>query len=354
MKSKINKFIKILDDHNVDALLIHSKVNKKYIGALTGSGVKVLITKNHFYQLMDGRYINEANLNTNDFENIVFNQGENYLELVKKICGNSKIAIETNQIFIKEYLEMQKLGLNIYFLDDQLSRIRMCKDEHELFLIQKACDITDRVYAQLLEKIHVGMTEKEVAAWINFLSLKEGANSMSFETIVVSGIRGCLPHGRPSDKVLNKGELVTVDFGVVYNGYQSDMTRTFAIGKVSDELIKIYDTVYLAQTKGVEFIRANVTGSQVDKYVRDIIQQKGYGQYFTHGLGHGIGMGENELPLLNKNSEMILLDGMVMSCEPGIYIENLGGVRIEDDVAIINGKGMALNKSPKELIVSEG
>lgn len=162
------------------------------------------------------------------------------------------------------------------------------------------------------------------------------------------------PHGRPTDKTFQEHEFITIDFGITYKGYQSDMTRTICIGEPDPKLKEIYDVVLKAQCAGVDFIRSGVSGKEVDSYVRGIIEEHGYGEYFTHGLGHGMGMGDGELPLLNQNSDTILEDGMIMSCEPGIYVPGLGGVRIEDDVVIINGKGVPLNKTTKELIIVEG
>lgn len=354
MNNRLHNIRHILDEKQVDAILIKSKSNKRYVGALTGSGVNVLITKNKIFQIMDGRYINEAKENTHGFVNIVHEQGKSYLDNVSSIIAEkATLAIEANQVLVKEYLAMQTYGFKIVLLENELEQVRKIKDADEIAIVRKACEITDKIFMEAILTIKVGMKEQELSALLQYLAIKNGASGMAFDTIVASGIRGSMPHGRPTNKVFNEHEFVTIDFGITYKGYQSDMTRTICIGEPDPQVKKIYDVVLQAQCAGVEFIKAGVKGKEVDAYVRNIIDEHGYGEYFTHGLGHGMGMGDGELPLLNKTSEMILEEGMIMSCEPGIYVPNVGGVRIEDDVFIQNGKGVSLNKTTKELIILE-
>lgn len=355
MNINIENFNNILNIKKADAILISSKSNKIYINALTGSGVKVLITKEKVHQIMDGRYINEAEKLEANFINIVYGQGENYIDSIKKILGNDKkILIEGSNTLIKEYFKFKDSSLNIELLDDELEFQRRIKSKEEIEKVKKACEITDEIFSECLSEIKIGMTERELGALIQYLALKKGAQGMAFETIVASGVRGAMPHGRPTNKKIVDGELITIDFGVIYEGYQSDMTRTIGIGKVNKELQKIYKIVLESQREGIKFIKSGIKGKDVDSHVRNIIESYGYGKYFTHGLGHGIGIGTGEFPILNKSSEMILEEGMIMSCEPGIYIPNLGGVRIEDDVVIRDGQGISLNRSSKELIILEG
>lgn len=354
MNIRINKVRELLSKKNLDAILITSKANKQYIGALTGSGVKVLLTANANYQIMDGRYINEAEKMSNHFQNIVYDQGSNYMNEVLNICGsNCKLGIEGSKVTATEYLQLKKQGFYVELLANELEYIRRLKDKNEIALIKEACQITDDIFELALSKIHVGMTESELAAIITYFALSKGASAMAFDMIIASGIRSALPHGRPTSKTFQNHEFITIDFGIIYNGYQSDMTRTICLGEPTDQMREIYNVVKDAQQAGIAFIKNGVRGKDVDKYVRDIISQAGYGDYFTHGLGHGIGIGGGEYPLLNKQSDMILENGMIMSCEPGIYLPNLGGVRIEDDVLISNDQGIELNKTSKELIIIE-
>lgn len=335
------------------AVLIKSKTNKRYVGALTGSGVQVVITMDKVYQIMDGRYINEANDTTQGFENIVYDQGGNHLSVVKDIVKTGKLAIEANQTLVKEYLKIAEAGFAIILLENELEVIRKNKDAEEIALVQQACDITDQIFAEAIAPIRVGMKEYELSALLQYLAIKNGASGMAFDTIIASGVRGAMPHGRPSDKPFAEHEFITIDFGITYQGYQSDMTRTVCIGTPDPQVKAIYDVVKDAQAAGVAFIKAGVMGKDVDLHVRKIITEAGYGDYFTHGLGHGMGMGDGELPILNRQSETVLEENMIMSCEPGIYIPGIGGVRIEDDVVIRNGRGVALNHTTKELIQLE-
>lgn len=348
---RIQKIRQILIEKEAYALLIKSENNKRYVGALTGSGVQVLITKDNVYQLMDGRYINEAKETTQGFENIVYDQGSGYLPVVKEIIGTQPLAIEASQTLAKEYIKLTSYDFPIRLLDNELEVARKNKDAEEIALVQKACDITDQIFLEAISTIKVGMKEYEVSALLQYLAIKNGASGMAFDTIVASGTRGAMPHGRPTDKTFAAHECITIDFGIIYQGYQSDMTRTVCIGEPSAKMKEIYDIVHRAQCAGVAFIKAGVTGKEVDAHVRNIITEAGYGEYFTHGLGHGMGMGDGELPVLNQRSETILEEGMIMSCEPGIYVPGVGGVRIEDDVLIHQGVGVALNHTTKEMII---
>lgn len=353
MDYRVEKIRDLIEKRDVDALLIKGKNNKRYIGALTGSGVYVLITKENKYQIIDGRYIDEANKKTSGFINKVVSQGSyipSIIELLQEL-NIKNIAIESQAMSIQEYILLQKAGFDISLITNELGKVRAVKSKEEIELIKKACEITDEVFSLVISEIKEGMTELEVSALLQYHALKKGASGMSFEPIVVSGSRGAMPHGRPTNKKLKKNEAITIDFGVVYEGYQSDMTRTISIGKPPEIIQQIYDVVLKAQLSAIDAIKEGMKASDVDKVARDIIQESGFGNYFNHGLGHGIGLGDGEVPTLNQKSDDILTEGMVMSCEPGIYIPDVGGVRIEDDIVIIDGKGVSLNNTSKEFII---
>ncbi|SHK44746.1 Xaa-Pro aminopeptidase [Clostridium cavendishii DSM 21758] len=354
MNKRIKKIQKLLVDKNVDCILIKSKSNKKYINALTGSGVNVLVTRNKAFQIMDGRYVNEAKESNTEFEILVYSQGGDYISKISELMnaeGYNKLAIEGNQILVKDYLKMEKVGLKLVLFTDELDELRKIKDFDEINLVRKACEITDYIFDEAIKEIKVGMKEYELSAYIQYLAIKNGASQMAFDTIVASGVRGAMPHGRPTSKAFMNNEAITIDFGITYEGYQSDMTRTIFIGEPRKEIRKIYDVVKEAQMLGISTIKKGSIANEVDKAVREYIYKQGYGEYFTHGLGHGIGMGDGEFPILNPKSTTLLEDGMIMSCEPGIYIPGIGGVRIEDDVLIENGIGVPLNKTSKEYII---
>ncbi|WP_261321712.1 M24 family metallopeptidase [Enterococcus raffinosus] len=258
------------------------------------------------------------------------------------------LAIESDGLSIKEYSCLSET-FNVTIWSSQIQQLRAIKSAEEIQLIKNACTMTDEIFAELLPSIRVGMSENELGALIHYLSLKKGASAMAFDPIVASGPRSALPHGRPTRRLLEQGDFVTIDFGIVLEEYQSDMTRTVTIGEAPQELYTIYQVVKEAQQTAIDFIREGVTGQEVDEVARKIIDESGYGKYFSHGLGHGIGMG-GDIPILNKNSQMILKENMVMSVEPGIYLPDVGGVRIEDDIAIQNGVAVVLNQTTKDLV----
>jgi Xaa-Pro aminopeptidase len=225
------------------------------------------------------------------------------------------------------------------------------KDETELALLRTAASITDRVFTDLLGLLRPGVTELEIAGEIAARHRRYGAENDAFDSIVASGQHSALPHASPTTKAIGAGEFVTLDFGCVYQGYHSDMTRTVAVGRVSREMKKVYAVVLDAQRAGVDAARAGITGKKLDQAARGVIQRAGYGKYFIHGLGHGIGLQIHEEPRVSKKNSEPLVSGSVITIEPGIYIPGKFGVRIEDDV-VLHGSGCeAITRSPKELII---
>lgn len=352
MLNRIEKFRELIKRLGIDAILIKGKANKKYIGALSGSGVKVLVTRRNAYEILDSRYVDEANKKTKDFK-IIDHKGSYYstLENIMNQEFIKLIGVEGSQTLALEYLHLEKIFDKVILLGKEVETLRAVKDKEEIEKVRKACEVTDKIFSEVIKIIKVGVTEQEIAAEINYLAMKMGASAMSFDTIVASGYRSAMPHGRPTSKKIEYGDAIVIDFGIVLDDYQSDMTRTVFVGEVSERLREIYNIVLNAHLKAMDAIRPNVLGKDVDKVARDYIKDMGYGGFFGHGLGHGMGMGDCEIPTLSSTSRDILKEGMIMSDEPGIYIPNLGGVRIEDDVAIIDGKGVSLNTTTKDLIV---
>lgn len=360
MAKRINKIQNFLNEQNIDAVLFISKTMKKWMCTMQGSGCKVLITKNKGYLIVDGRYITEAREKEKDLEIVLHNPhitGKSYLYAVENILKEERchvLGVEATELLVKEYQQMEKMDVDLLLLDNEIMNLRIIKDVEEYEAIQKAVDITDEIYAEVLKHIHVGMSEYEISALVQYYAIKAGAQQMSFDTIVSSGERTALPHGRPTNRLIKAHEPIMIDFGIQYENYQSDMTRVCFIGEPEEKYKKIYDVVLKAQMTGLEAMKAGVKASDVDKKARQVIEQAGYGEYFDHGLGHGIGVTDSgEGPILNSKSEIILQDYMVMSCEPGIYIPGVGGIRIEDDVVIMNGKGVPMNKTTKNYIILE-
>lgn len=360
MAKHIDKIKELLDKLEIDAALIKSKTTKKYLDTVTGSGIHLLITKDSSYVILDGRYVEEVKEREKDFEiieNTPSKSKKSHFDIINIIlnkCNYKSLGIEDGAYSIADYKKLKGYKFNISLIGEEINKIRIVKDEYEIEIIKEACKITDVIFQKVLKHIKVGISEREINAYLQYYSLLLGANKMSFETIVTSGPRTAFPHGRPTDRKVKAHEPIMIDFGIEYKNYQSDMTRTIFIGEPISEIRKIYEIVKLAQQAGLNAIKPGVLASDVDKAARDVIINAGYGEYFNHGLGHGIGIGDGcEYPYLNQTSDVILEENMVMSCEPGIYIPNLGGVRIEDDVLIKNGLGFPLNKTTKELIILE-
>ena len=327
---------------------------------MTGSGCQVLITKENGYLIVDGRYITEAKEKEHDLEIILHNPhltGRNYLGTVEEIlkkenCKN--IGVEAYNVLVKEYREIEKLGVEVLLLGQEIANLRIIKDNEEIEAMKEAIAITDEIYQEVIKHIHIGMSEYEISALVQYYSIKAGAQQMSFDTIVATGERTALPHGRPTSRTVKAHEPIMIDFGIQYNNYQSDMTRVCFIGEPDPKIKDIYDVVLKAQLAGLAAIKEGVVASDVDKAARDVIETAGYGEYFNHGLGHGLGIGEDgEGPTLNSQSKTVLKEHMMMSCEPGVYVPGIGGVRIEDDVVIIDGIGVPLNKTTKDYIILE-
>lgn len=360
MAKRIEKVQEFLENKNIDALLIQSKTMKKWMSTMLGSGCKVLITKQCGYLILDGRYITEAKEKEHDLKIILHNPhttGKSYLYAVKQILKQDhcqSLGIEASEVLIKDYRQMENLDVELCLLDNDIMNLRIVKDETEIAAMKKTIALTDEVYAKVLEHIHVGMSEYEISALVQYYAMAAGAQQMSFDTVVTSGERTALPHGRPSSRKVKAHEPIMIDFGIQFENYQSDMTRVCFIGEPDPRIKEIYDVVLKAQLTGLEAIKAGTVACDVNKAAREVIEKAGYGEYFDHGLGHGIGVTDSgEGPILNSQSQTVLQDGMMMSCEPGVYVPGLGGIRIEDDVVIINGKGVPMNKTTKDYIILE-
>lgn len=338
-----------------DAVLIKSKTMKRYLRTLTGSGCKVLVTRERAYMILDGRYTTEAHEREHTLELVEHAQGESYLPHVKRLLeaeGARVLGVEADQMLVDEYRRVEALGFEVVLLGDEIPMMRMAKDADEIAALQRAVDLTDEIYEAVVAELHVGMTEYEVSALLHYHSYLRGAEAMSFDTIVGTGPRSALPHGRPTARRIEPHDAVLMDFGIQYGGFQSDMTRVVFVGEPEPEMRRIYDVVLEAHLAGIDAMRAGAVAEDVDRAARNVIERAGYGENFSHGLGHGVGIGnDTEFPLIRPGSKTVLADGMIMSCEPGVYVAGLGGVRIEDDIVIENGVGRPMNHAPKQLRV---
>ncbi|WP_102027365.1 M24 family metallopeptidase [Salirhabdus sp. Marseille-P4669] len=349
---KVTKLRKALEEQNVDGILITSEKNRRYITGFTGTAGVALITQEHAVFITDFRYTEQASEQVKGFEIV-----EHKVLITKEVAnqverlGIKRLGFEKAHVTYSTYeAYREQVSAELVPLAGIIEKLRLIKTDEEINILKEACQIADNAFEHILGFIKPGVKEIDVSNELEFFMRKQGATSSSFDIIVASGFRSALPHGVASDKVIESGELVTLDFGAYYKGYCSDITRTVAVGEINDKLKDIYNTVLEAQLRGVEGLKPGITGIQGDALTRDYIKEKGYGDYFGHSTGHGIGLDVHEGPTLSYRGEAKLEPGMVVTVEPGIYIPNVGGCRIEDDVLITENGYEKLTHSSKELI----
>lgn len=352
----INKLKAYLKENNAAALIM-SQENICYFTSFHSSNGYLVVTGEKAIFLTDSRYVEAAGNKIKTCDEIIETKGmEKTLKPVIESLGIKKLMLESERITVSRFGEIKKLFCNIDIvcdgnLDKTISNIRLVKNQSEIDKIVTAQRIAEKAFDHILGFIEVGKTEKEVALELEYFMLKNGADGLSFETIAVSGKNSSLPHGVPSDKKIESGDFVTMDYGAITEFYHSDMTRTVAVGEVSSKQIEVYETVLEAQLKGLEAIRSGIKGKDVDAVARKIIADKGYGDYFGHGLGHGVGVEIHEAPSLSPSGEIILEEGHIVTVEPGIYLPGEFGVRIEDMAVVTKDGCENLTVCEKKLIV---
>ncbi|AOT68166.1 M24 family metallopeptidase [Geosporobacter ferrireducens] len=351
MEIRIAKLRKLLEEMKLDSALIYKPENRRYMSGFTGTSGYVFITTDKAYFITDFRYVEQAAVQCKGYE-ILQHSSEKTLYQILEGFPIQHMGFEGDFVTYQEYKELTEKLPRIAFesLGSTLEKLRIIKDDQEIALIEKAAKITDEAFSHICRYIKPGVTEWEIALELESFMKKKGASATSFDSIVASGKRSSLPHGVASDKMIETGDFVTLDFGCVYQGYCSDMTRTIVVGKASEKQREIYTIVLDAQLKALAFIKPGVTGIEVDRVARDIISAKGYGAYFGHGLGHGVGLEVHESPRLSPLGKDVLQPGMIVTDEPGIYLPDFGGVRIEDLVLVTETGHRTLSKSTKELI----
>ena len=352
----MSRLERLFEGYNgADCAVITSDVNRRYFTGMKSSAGTVVAFPDKAYLLIDFRYIEKARATVMDAE--VIEQKRLYPQINELLerHGAKSFAIESETMTVRE-LNTYRLFFPKMTIDDSdalsnaISAMRSVKDADELECIRKAQKIAEDALKELLPQIRPGATERGLALELNRLMFEKGAEDLSFETIVLSGTNTSMPHGVPSDKVIENGEFVLMDFGAVWNGYHSDMTRTVCVGEPSDEMRKVYDIVLEAQLAGIEAAKAGIIGCELDKVSRDIIEAAGYGECFGHSLGHGVGLEIHERPNASPNYRIALSEGAVVTVEPGIYIAGKFGVRIEDFVVLNNEDCENLTNFEKNLI----
>lgn len=350
MWRKLNDILK-----TTDALMITSPHNLRYFSGFAGGEGVCIIGGKFRYLFVDSRYTVAAKLEATDFEIIEYAGGKLAEEILARLRGNTvkSLGFEDDNLTVAAFDTYKEkfTGIDFVGISKEMGKLRMVKTEEELDCIRRAEAIGDIAFEKVLPTLKAGVSECEIAAELEYQMRLCGAEGASFETIVVSGYKSGMPHGKPDGKKLEKGDFVTMDFGCIFGGYCSDMTRTVVIEEASQEQVKIYNTVLKAQLAGLEVISAGVIGKDADAVARRIITEAGYGKCFGHSLGHGVGLLIHEQPNLSPLSETVLCKNMVVTCEPGIYIEGFGGVRIEDTVVVKENGIENLSRSPKELMI---
>lgn len=351
-EDRIKKLRNLLRENYIDGYLISDKAGMNYISGFTGTYGKILITKNRKIIFADGRYFEQLRKQAPDFE-IVDNHMRmtEYVQKTIKKLNLDVVGFEPNELTAGEYLKLVGSEIKLKPIEHLIENLRMIKDCSEISKIKKAGNIADQAFNHILSFIKSGMTELEVAREIDRYGLKHGADSTAFETIVSSGTRSSLPHGHATNKIIEKNGMIILDFGFMVDGYYSDITRTIAIGNVDEKLKKAYYTVLNAQQRAIKHCKLGTKLSDLDAIAREYITNEGFGPNFLHGTGHGIGLTVHEYPLLNSDSLESVKEGETFTVEPGIYLENLGGIRIEDDVLIDKiGTAHLLTHASKEWI----
>ena len=351
--SRIENLKALLEEKSLDAIYIGYNPNIKYLTNFSGSAGSVLITKAKDYFITDFRYKDQSHKEVHGFEIVINYSAQDEL---KRILESEEIKILGFEATHMSYGAYENNinnfpGVKFIPLTDVVEKLTMQKTDDELAKIQKAIGISDKTFSKMLEFIKPGMKELDVSAEITYTHKKLGALKDAFEPIVASGWRAALPHGIASNKIIEKGEILTLDFGCVHEGFCSDMTRTIALGDPGTEMKKVYGIVLDAQLKAIDAARSGISSKSLDSAARDIINAHGYGENFGHGLGHGLGIEVHEMPSLSQRTDMTLTENSVVTIEPGIYLEKLGGVRIEDDIILKPDGCVVMNKSPKDLII---
>jgi len=354
MNARLQKLRAQFDALHIDAFLVTFLPHVRYLSGFSGSNAICIVSRSSQFILSDGRYTDQIRNEVTDWD--IFITKTDLLDEIRKrrlLPRGTRLGFDGNSVQFSQYQELKKLFPGIKFLPkaECIEKISAVKDAGEVVKIQKAAAITDAVFSELLPLIAPGVSELDLAAEISYRQRKHGAEGDAFETIVASGERSALPHGRASAKKIRNGEFVTLDFGSVYEGYHSDLTRTVAVGKVTPEGKKIYATVRTAQQKAIDAARSGMKARDLDAVARRYIRKLGYEKFFRHSLGHGIGLQIHEPPRISVLSKAVLEDGNVITIEPGIYVPGFGGVRIEDDIHITGDGITVLNRSPKDLLI---
>ncbi|KPJ64528.1 hypothetical protein AMJ44_12665 [candidate division WOR-1 bacterium DG_54_3] len=354
MRNRIKRIKEILESEKLDLLLVTFLPNVRYLSGYTGTNGLVLISPNGSIFLTDFRYKEQSREQVKYLKTVIAER-----DLIQTLPTLSlfkpkrlKLGFESNHLSCGTYRNLKALLPDCLLVptENLIESVSVKKDQIEIDKIRKAVKITDQVFFEILDFIKPKVKEQDIAAEIEYRFKRYGSTTPLYETIVASGKRSALPHGRASSKKIEKGDLVTLDMGAVYDGYTADLTRTVVVGKANKRQKNLYNIVLKAQKQALGRINPKIRACDLDKVARGVIKRAGYGKYFGHGLGHGIGLVIHDNPAINARNEQLLQPGMIITIEPGIYIPNWGGIRIEDDVLVTKKGCEILTKAEKSLI----
>ncbi len=340
---RIENCLKLMKDLNCDALLLLNESNMHYLcGFSPSEGVVLLLKNGSGYHIVDSRYTEEAECHAKETGLSAIEIANKFSDTVAELCKKNSIktiAYENETISLKSFYTFKEAThCDFIGIDDKLMKIRNIKSNEEIEMMIKANDIAEKSFLELLNFVKTGKSEKELQAYFDYLMAKNGSDGLSFSTILLTGTHTSLPHGVPSDKKIESGDFVLFDLGATYKGYHSDMTRTIAVGSVSDEMKEMYNLVLKAQLAGIDALKSGVKCADVYKAAYDVLEEKKMGKYFRHSLGHGVGLDIHEGYVSSPNSKYTYEAGNITSVEPGIYIPDKFGIRIED-VCIVTENG---------------
>ena len=343
----------VLDERGLDGMLITNLTNVRYISGFTGSAASCLITPEGQYFITDGRYIEQSKAQVKGFERFI--DMNSHLSQIKdnKLNSNGfKLAFEGDHMSYARYENMISMFPNTKWENSSmiLEDLAAVKDDHELECIRTAVEVTDKVYEEILPMLRPGFTEKQVANTM-VSKYREYAEGEAYSPIVATGPNGALPHAIPTDREFQNGDFIVIDAAAKYGGYHADMTRTPVVREATEKQKEVYSIVKEAQQRGCDIAKAGVPCKEVDAATREYIGEMGYGKYYTHGTGHGLGLEIHTSPRFSPQSKQVLEVNNVMTIEPGIYLAGWGGVRIEDDVIIGKDDCEILNQTTKDLVV---
>ena len=353
MGRRLGRLRNLMGRQNLDALLVTNPENMRYISGFTGEGL-LLISPGDACLVTDGRYQTQARLEAPDWMVLISKTLSS--EALAEVCRErvlNRIGFEKNDVTYQKFERFQAdfSGLDLRPVLGLVESLRLVKDVDEIAMIREAGVVAGAAFCYVIGHICSGQTEREIASRIDYFLRSRGDGPPAFETIVAAGERGAMPHGRATPDKIRSGQMVMMDFGACCQGYMSDITRTVCVGRFDDKQRHVYGVVLEAQRSALDRLRPGVIASQVDEVARQVITRAGFGDYFTHSLGHGVGLNIHEAPRLAPKQETVLEAGMITTVEPGVYIPGWGGVRIEDTVLVTETGCEILTPVAKDFMV---